>query len=233
MLPMKRIITFIIAIIAFNNMQAQNFTSKVKKGFKDAIEAIDQDITPTGSHELWDLYIGPKLGVSVSDFRNVGDNMKFAVTGGGFIEVFVRPDMAVDIEVTYARQGANKAQLRNTSGEDRIYDFQLDYINSDYLCRWYPKEKIPLSIYSGMHLAWLVNARMKVNGRSSKIYDDLRHGDFAIPVGVSYEWKQWRADFRYNFSFLHIADKAGAKAVLNNATNNMLNLTIGYKILLW
>lgn len=231
---MKRTFTLAIVLMSFlAAADAQTLAEKIKSGFRNTIRLIDQDASPTGVHMPWDLYAAPKLGLAVSNLTTMDGKVAFGVTGGAYIEVFILPELAIDMELTYSHQGANDVPRTSETTGYREHDFKLDYINSTYLCRWYPIRERPLSIYSGLHMARLVNAKRKVSGKTYNIYDDLRHGDVAIPVGVSYEWKQWQADVRYNQYFRHIASSQDAKGFLDNTCNTMIDITVAYKILLW
>lgn len=226
----------IIALLSFCTVGAhsQTLAEKLKSGVKRTIKLIDQDAHPTGTHKPWDLFVAPKLGLAVSNLTTMDGKMKPGIMFGGYIEVFFVPNIGVDMEVTYNRQGANDVPWRNSEGVYKEHDIYIDCLNSTYLCRWYPKEEIPLSVYSGLHMSRIVNARLRTKGSDShSIKDDLHKGDVAIPIGVSYEWKQWQADLRYNFYFRHIASSQEAKRVLDNACNSMLSLTVAYRIQLW
>lgn len=229
---MKRFFTLIILASLLTAANAQSLAAKIKSGFKKTIKVIDQDAHPTGVHQQWDLYAAPKLGLAVSNLTTMNSKVMFGVTGGAYMEVFILPNLAVDVEITYSRQGANDAPRTSQSGYHE-YDFMLDYINTTYLCRWYPIKQRPLSVYSGLHMARLINSKCKVNGSTHNIDDDLHQGDLAIPIGASYEWKQWQADIRYNVFFKSIASSRDAKNVLSNARNAMIDLTVAYKIQIW
>ncbi len=230
---MKRIFTLIIFALLITAANGQSLASKIKSGVKNTIKLIDQDAHPTGIHTPWDLYVAPKIGLSVSNLTSTNCKLAFGVNAGAYIEVFILPNLAVDMELSYTHQGANDLPHSSPTAGYREYDFSLDYINTTYLCRWYPVKERPLSVYSGLHLARLFNAKGKVGGNKYDIYDDLHHGDLAIPIGASYEWKQWQADVRYNFFVKSIAASQDSKTFLDNARNNMLNVTVAYKIQLW
>lgn len=230
---MKKILILAITLaVILPTANAQSLGSKIKKGFNNTIKLIDQDAHPTGIHTPWDLYVAPKLGLSVSNLTSQNGKLSFGINGGAYMEVFILPELAIDLELTYSQQGANDVPHSSASGY-REYDFMLGYINTTYLCRWYPIKERPLSIYSGLHLARLIKAKGRAGGGKHDIYDDLHHGDVAIPIGASYEWKQWQADLRYNFFIKSIASSQPAKSVLDNARNSMIDLTVAYKIQLW
>lgn len=230
---MKRIFTLVLLMSLLTAANAQGLAGKIKSGVRKAVKLIDQDAHPTGIHQPWDLYVAPKLGLAVSNLTSMNSKVKFGVTGGAYMEVFVLPSLAIDMELTYSRQGANDVPRTSPATGYREHDFMLDYINTTYLCRWYPVKERPLSVYSGLHMAKLINAKRKADGKTYDIYDELHHGDFAVPIGVSYEWKQWQADARYNLYFKRIASGRDAKNFLDNACNAMIDITVAYKIQIW
>lgn len=67
-------------------------------------------------------------------------------------------------------------------------------------------------------------------GEDINLKDHIYKGDFALPLGVSYEWKQWQIEARYNLYFRRLAKDAAAKDLLKNARNSMLEVTLGYRI---
>lgn len=231
---MRRLIIIMCVICCSTQLYAQS------NGVKEFFKMIKQDTHPTGKHDVWDLYVGPRIGPAVSTLSSIGGTPKIGATGGGFFEVFFLENMSIEMGINYSWQGVNNVEYTlktqnadgTTTTEKREYDYSLHYINTDYLCRWYPKASIPLSVYAGLHLARLFNAKAKYQ-HNTNIRDDLHRGDVAIPVGVSYEWGQWQADVRYHQSLRHIGRTARAKSLLDNANNQMLSLTVAYKIQLW
>lgn len=245
---MKRnILFFLVIVLAFANANAQivkpgnkeKIKQDIKSGIKSTLDVIDQDSHPTGTHELWDIYVAPQLGIGISALPGGGGIPEVGITGGGFVEVFVRKNLAIDVGLNFSHQGGNNVAYDatvtdadgNSIAQGQKYDYNLNYINTDYLCRWYPWSYKTLSVYTGLHLARLVHAKSKLHdGAITNIRRELHKGDVAIPVGISYEWKQWQLDGRFFYSLRHIARTDKAKMVLGNATNTMLSVTVAYKI---
>lgn len=236
----KLLIIIMCMTCCATQVSAQSFGQKVKTGTKNFFKLIQQDAHPTGIHDPWDLYVGPRLGLDVSTLTNTGGRPVIGFTGGAFFEVFILKNLSIDMGLNYSRQGVDNVKYNITTNyadgtsETRHYkyDYALHYINTDYLLRWYPIASKPLSVYSGLHLARLFSAKAKSN-HSNNIRDDLHKGDVSLPLGVSYEWGQWQADARYNLSVRHIGRSARAKQLLDDASNSMISFTVAYKILLW
>ena len=236
---MIRLLIVTIATVFSLQVAAQN-NGQTNNGLKNFFKLIKQDAHPTGVHDPFDFYVGPRLGISAATLTSTGGFPVFGPTGSAFFEVFVLKNLSIGMEIGYSYQGAKGVEYTiNTKHEDgtvdtqhQKYDYSLHYINATYLCRWYPISSAPLSVYSGLHLARLISAHAKSNHRTN-ITDELHEGDVGIPVGVSYEWGQWQADMRYTASLRHIGRTARAKQLLDNSFNNMLSVTVAYKIQLW
>ena len=268
---MKRIIIILITMtFAVSGMQAQ---SKVKKGLDNFKNLIVQHEKPTGVHDIWDLYAGLKVGTNYSRFMGSNGKGKIGFYVGATVETFITPQVGIDFEIGYSHMGTNGINaVTNSHRTFRVvdeesqtytnfsrdlhtvgsYDVNLDYLNTTYLIRWYPKRHLPLSVYSGVHVYRIIHSSMHLRGdrtetvtnlddgtsetdtyhvdAKEKVNDDLHRGDVAIPLGVSYEFGQWQVDARYNFSFRHLAGSERAKHILGNSTNSVVTLSVAYRI---
>ncbi len=219
-----------------NERNKAQIAQAVKDGYKEVMQAVRQDAHPTGVHTQWDLYVGGRLGLNVSNLPGLNGNMKPGFVGGAFVEIFLLPNIAFDIEMEYTRQGSDNVYHSLTTDADltyRIgpYDYAINYMNTNYLARWYPWPDKPLSFYSGFHMARVISMTSRLKGTAKKdISDNVHHGDLAIPVGASLELGQWQLDMRYNFSFRRLHADSESKQILGAAHNSMLQITIGYRI---
>ncbi|MCR5077420.1 MAG: PorT family protein [Prevotella sp.] len=224
----------------FNEKTTKRIGQAIKDGYQDIKTAIIQDTKPSGEHTLWDTYVTPKAGLNVSNLPGIDGKMKIGLVAGAYVEVFLRKNLALDMEMEYSRQGsAGVYSAFNTMDEEGNtvsyksgpYDYKLDYLNTNYLVRWYPWADLPCSFVTGLHMGRVLSAHSKLkHGDESDIKDQIRNGDLAIPIGAAYEWKQWQAELRYNLSFRHLASGTKAKQIMGEARNSMLEVTIGYRI---
>lgn len=246
----KIILLLLLALIPSVSINAQiikksnkdKIGKSIKKGFNDALKAIKQDAHPTGEHGLWDGYIGPKVGVGVSSMPGAGGRPEVGFLGGVFAEVFIAKNLGVSFELNYQHLGGNNvkyASINNEASEEGVtptvvegkYNYNFDYINTAYLLHWYPWSYRPMSFYTGLQMARLCGANSHMKGSTTAdIKDDLFKGEFDIPVGATYEWKQWELDLRYYISPRKLARSPRAKRILGNARNQMLSLTVAYRI---
>lgn len=236
--------TVLLAVVATTCVQAQiikpskgkQVAESVKKGFNDAIGAISQDVTPTGTHDLFDGYITPKVGLNLSSLTSMDGNPVIGFTGGFGVEVFVHPRVSLGLELLYSRQGTSGVYY-DVDGTDSYgpCSYSLDYLNTSALARWYPRATLPLSVYGGITFARCFNAKFEGEGSKTNLYKEshVHRGDISIPVGASYEFGQWAVDLRYNFSFMHLANSERARQLMGNATNMRLEATVAYRILVF
>ena len=246
---MKRIILIAAVLLGalstshaqlFNKNNTKRIGQAVKKSCQDVKEAIVQDTRPSGEHTLWDIYIAPKVGLNLSNLPGINGNIKLGAVAGAYVEVFVAKNLAVDVEMQYSRQGSSGVyrylNTKDASGNTVVqekgpYDFKLDYINTNYLVRWYPWTDLPWSFTTGLHMGYIVSAHAKLkHGADKDIKGDIHSGDLAFPFGISYEWKQWQLEARYNFYFRKLARSREAKVLMRNARNNVFEVTLGYRI---
>ena len=246
---MKKIILIAAILLgALTNGQAQvinkNYAKRigevVKEGYQDVKGAIVQDTKPTGEHTVWDLYAAPKVGLNLSNLSGIDGKMKVGAVAGAYIEVFIANNIAIDAELLYSHQGSSGV-YRNIDTTDDYgnpvvqeygpYNFNLHYLNMNYLVRWYPWADLPWSFTAGVHTGYLISGHAKrKNGEDINLKNSIYRGDVSIPFGVSYEWKQWQVEARYSLSLRKLTKNAEAKDLLKNARNSMLEVTLGYRI---
>ena len=246
---MKRILLITaILFMALTNGQAQvlnkdntkQIGQAVKDGIKDVRDAIVQDTKPTGEHEQWDIYAVPKIGLNLSNLPGIDGKVKIGLIGGVYMEMFLTKNIAIDVETQYSHQGSSgvhrtlittEASGITTTREYGPYDFKLDYLNTNYIVRWYPWRDLPWSFTTGLHTSYIISAKAKLKGgKEHNLKDHIYKGDVAIPLGVSYEWSQWQIEARYNIYFRKVAGDAKAQDLMQNARNNMFEVTLGYRI---
>lgn len=246
---MKKIILIAAILLgAWTNGQAQVINKNaakrigevIKEGYQDVKGAIIQDTKPTGEHTVWDLYAAPKVGLNLSNLIGVDNNFKLGAVAGAYVEVFVAKNLAIDVEMQYSHQGGSGIYRNiNTTDDYRNpiiqkygpYNVNLHYINTNYIVRWYPWADLPWSFTTGVHTGYVISAHAKEkNGKNINLKDHIYKGDVAIPIGVSYEWKQWQVEARYNLYFRKLARDNKGRNLLRNARNSMLEVTLGYRI---
>ena len=190
--------------------------------------------------EPFDLYVGPKVGVSYSQFTKVGGDPVIFGTVGGFVEVFFTNRLGMNVELLYTHQGGSNiyhdittkttledGTVMTTTEPSGPYDYNLDYINTVYKLKYYFTKEI--SVYTGFHLGTFVNAKSVFGGEKTNIREYL-HRQASIPIGVSYETDNLVFEANYNWPMRMLANRdSKAEQVLGKARQNLFLLTVGYK----
>ena len=137
-----------------------------------------------------------------------GAKMKVGFVAGAEMMYQMSPEFAISVGALYSMQGC---------ALDAQYDpkLKLDYLNIPVLANYY--------VLSGLAI--------KVSIK------DLCHTvDVSIPVGISYEYKQFVIDARYCFGLTKTEKASGTfqgKSIQNpnnNVRNSVFLLTLGYNI---
>ena len=162
------------------------------------------------------MFIKPMVGGTLATFRgeDVDDDakMKFGLIAGAEFGYMIGGQFGVTAGLLYSMQGA-------ASKHNSDHNVNLDYLNIPILANFYV---IPgLAVKAGIQPGFLVRA--KSDGYDIKDY--YKSFDFAIPLGLSYEFSDFVIDARYNFSLTKLPDHGDGKAY-----NSVIQLTVGYKI---
>ena len=175
-------------------------------------------------YDTMDLLVGGKLGAGMSNMTSVDADVQVFPYAGIYGELYVGKNMSMSLEVAYAHKGANNV--------NNVADYNIHYINTSYLFKYFPVKN--LGIYTGLSLGRQIGARMKAQGSSVSISDDVKRGDFSIPVGLEYTFgRNWTVDARWHWSPGKIAKSDAQKTILGNAHNQLISLTVGYKFLVF
>ncbi|MCI6549693.1 MAG: outer membrane beta-barrel protein [Prevotella sp.] len=172
-------------------------------------------------HEPWDIFFTPKAGAAYTGFSSLNCEYKPGFVGGTGIEVFFSPHFSFETALTFSMEGANKV---DNDLNQRDSNYNLNYINMDYLFKWYIGNH--MNIFTGLHMGRLVWA--KANGVD--ISDELNKGAITIPAGIGIDIGRLAISAQFNYSFPKIAKSDRAKQILKDASLMGGFVTIGYKI---
>ena len=156
------------------------------------------------------MYLKPMVGGTLSTFRgsDVADQkMKVGLVAGAEFGYNFAENMGFTAGLLYTMEGSK------AKGAD--YNNNLDYLKFNYYI-------VPgLAVKAGVQPGFLVRAKHN----DTDIKDLYKKFDFAIPLGLSYEFSDFVIDARYNLSLSKLPDVGDAKAY-----NSVIMLTLGYKI---
>ncbi len=178
---------------------------------------------PKFQRNPWDTYIGIKGGAMYSFLTGVKNKPKITGLGGLFVEAFLTKHFSIQQELMFVQQGVTYFRPMNELPSHKS-KLRLNYIYTDFLLKQYIGEYF--NLYSGLHIGRIIYA--KIDEKEAK--NDLKEGDFTIPVGVSFVWKDISLDARYNIPIAKISEKKETKNILGKAKNTGFMLTLGYRI---
>ena len=171
-------------------------------------------------HDAGSITIQPMIGFSVGTWRgetstttSTSNDARVGLAIGAEGEYYTSTEwLSISAGVKYEQLGwANKNHP----------DTKLDYINIPVMANFYVAKGFALKV--GLQPGFLVNA--KYDGTDIK--DNCKTFNFAIPVGLSYEFKNGiTLDLRGGYSFTRL-DKNGGSDYKDYCDGG--SLTVGYK----
>ena len=182
--------------------------------------------TPVGT---WSIQ--PKIGINFATMTNDDSaETRVGLVAGAELEYHATPLLSISGGAIYSQQGAdvNTNDIKGT--------IKMDYVNIPVLAIFHVVDG--LSVKVGIQPGFLINDKVKVsvNGVSAEVglkeayqaggYNaDIASVDFSIPFGVSYEYRRFQFDARYNLGL------GKAISIFGESTkHSVFQITIGYKL---
>ena len=176
----------------------------------------------------WSLQ--PKAGINLATMTNDNEaKTRIAFVAGAELEYQVSPMLSVSAGALYSQQGAD-ADSQGMNGT-----VKMDYVNIPILANFYVAKGF--AVKAGIQPGFLVNDKVKVsaNGVTAEVglkeaYQaagidvDISSLDFAIPLGISYEFNHVVLDARYNLSVAKAISAYG-----ESTKHSVFQITLGYK----
>lgn len=169
----------------------------------------------------------PKMGINLANLIDPDgtDNIRMGLVIGGELEYQVAKIFSVSLGALYSQQGAKTTADIDTdygiwSGDVTL---RLDYINIPVLANVYLAKGF--AIKAGIQPCFKINSAVKVKVDGTSIttsVSGVKRVDFAIPVGLSYEYGNLVLDTRYNMGITKIVDT-------DKLYNIVVQMTMGYK----
>lgn len=167
-----------------------------------------------------DFTIQPKVGLNCASLTEDDADYKADFVGGIEAEYHISPLVGISGGLLYSMQGCKAKDIDDAK-------INLDYINIPILANFYVAKGFAFK--AGIQPAFNVSSKVKYQGVSVDYNKYAPNGaevksfDFAIPVGVSYEYQGFVLDARYNIGVTKVVDMDGA------GKNSVFQLTLGYK----
>ena len=171
--------------------------------------------------------LGLTTGLNMASVNGEDTDNFNARTGmffGGFAELCVTNEFAVQPELFYSMQGAKYSQSDGYDGT-----FKLDYINLPIMAKI--KVVDELYIQAGPQIGFLLSATDEFKSTNDSgeddIKDSLKNLDFGANIGLGYQFESGlNFGARYNFGLSNINDVAGFD-VKNQ--NGVFQFSVGFK----
>ena len=176
----------------------------------------------------WSLQ--PKAGINIATMTNDDDaKIRTGLVVGAELDYQATPQFSISAGALYSQQGS-EAKVQGVSGT-----LKMDCVNVPILVNFHVANGLALK--AGIQPGFLINDKVEVssNGvsaevglkesyRAAGVDADISSLDFAIPLGISYEFSHVVLEARYNLSLTN------AITVLGESTkHSVFQLTLGYK----
>ena len=206
-------------------------------------------VTANAQNEVGQLTLKPTVGMNIASMtKTEGDSkVRVGIAAGVEAEYGITESFSLSAGLLYSMQGVKGNGSFDLDFFDEYFNYEgdaeytgkatvkLDYINIPILANYYV---IPgLAIKAGIQPAFNVSKKVKFEGDviygnkketvnvDKKIDDGVKAFQFAIPVGISYEYKNFVLDARYNIGV--------TKAFkYTDSRHSVFQITLGYKFAL-
>ena len=197
-------------------------------------------ISANAQNEVGQITLQPKVGINLSTITGktvpgTESKAKVGLVAGVEGEYGVAENFSITAGVLYSMEGA---KVKSTQISDVAVKANLDYINIPILAQYYV---IPgLAVKAGIQPAFNVRKNVKVdfpsglradvvdevNDMANGVKDKIKSFNLSIPVGLSYEYKSFVLDARYNIGVTKLAKDT------DEGRNSTFSFTLGYKFAL-
>lgn len=184
--------------------------------------------------------ITPKVGFNIASMTNTdGSDPRWGLAVGAEAEYQATDVLGISFGALYSQQGLKASGYFDTGYPDvdavqADATLKMDYINIPILANFYVVKGLALKV--GLQPGFKVNGKVKekVGGASAEVDlkdaldasesdGDVKSVDLAIPVGLSYEYKNIKFDARYNWSVTNAISVDG-----ENSKHSVFQITLGY-----
>lgn len=189
-------------------------------------------VSAFAQHEVGSLTIQPKVGLNIANYTNSnGTDSRIGLAMGAEFESQITNRFSLSVGALYSMQGAKIATVDASTGINVKTTFKTDYINIPIMANVYVVQGLALK--AGIQPGINVNASYSASAQgvtvSGKLSDvgvgvNVKTLDFAIPVGLSYEYKNFVIDGRYNIGLTEVV-----KDDIDKSKNSVFQFTVGYK----
>ena len=163
----------------------------------------------------------PKAGLTLASLTSQDKSkINVGIVAGAEAEYQVMDFLGVSAGLMYSQQGV----AYDVTGTNKL---NLNYLNIPVLANFYVYKDLALKV--GIQPGFLLTATAKEEKGNVKTETDVKDKvegfDLSIPMGVSYEFRNFVLDARYNLGATKILKGADARS----SRNSVFMITLGYR----
>ena len=190
-------------------------------------------VVAMAQYEEGDFTVKPKVGMNIATLSDA-DKSITDLHFGLEAEYMVTDNFSLGLGAILSNQGAKYDFWDEYNGQNK-YTVDLDYVHVPILASYYV---LPgLAVKAGIQPGFKMRAKAKFDDRTIDLDELYKLGsvlldedikvskfDLSIPVGVSYEYKNFVLDARYNWGLIKVMNVGDA------FYNRCFMLSLGYKL---
>ena len=181
-------------------------------------------LSASAQNEVGQITLKPTVGMNIATMTKFNDTKaRIGMAAGVEAEYGVAEKFSLSAGVLYSMQGCKWKE------GDETLTYKIDYINIPILAQYYVVKG--LAIKAGIQPGFKASAKAKASEGSNSISGDLNDVKgfaLSIPFGVSYEYKSFVLDARYNLG----VTKAFKDSWNTDSKNSWFMISLGYKFAL-
>ena len=170
---------------------------------------------------IGEFSVTPKVGLTLASLTSQDKSkINVGIVAGAEAEYQVMDFLGVSAGLMYSQQGV----AYDVTGTNKL---NLNYLNIPVLANFYVYKDLALKV--GIQPGFLLTATAKEEKGNVKTETDVKDKvegfDLSIPMGVSYEYRNFVLDARYNLGATKILKGADARS----SRNSVFMITLGYR----
>lgn len=195
----------------------------MKKLFLFAVMAMIS-VTSFAQGAKGSIRLTPYVGMTLANCTNSDGetDIKPGLIAGGEAMYQVTDVIAVSGGLFFAQEGC---QGKEDGAKMKLNN---NYLNIPILVNAYvaPGLAVKLGVQPAILLSAKISASARGNSASIDVKDSYNTFDFALPIGLSYEFKKFVVDARYNFGLTKLLKDVDSS---ENTKNSVFQIMVGYR----